>query len=69
MPANPGAGGSIAPGRQQRKRLITDPKPLTAFAVGFGLFFFSIAFMAAVQVIETARAGAVVAIDGAVGLS
>jgi len=38
-------------------RLLTNPGPVTAFVMGFVLFFFSLTFIAAIQVIATARAG------------
>ncbi len=54
-PAKPKLGGVLS-------RLLTDPAPVTALVVGFGLFFFSFAFIAAVQVIATAREGAVITV-------
>jgi hypothetical protein len=38
-------------------RLLTNPGPATAFVMGFVLFFFSLTFIAAIQVVATARAG------------
>lgn len=56
-----GAPEQPGPGRPQRtglmNRLLADPKPATAFTAGLVLFAPSITFLAAVQVIATARAG------------
>lgn len=38
-------------------RLLTNPGRIAAFLMGFVLFFFSLTFIAAIQVIATARAG------------
>lgn len=43
-------------------RLLTSPGPRTAFVMGFGLFFFSLTFIASVQVIATARSGTVLTV-------
>jgi len=45
-----------------RGRLLTNPRRALAFAVGFGLFFCSVTFISAVQVVATARSGAAITV-------
>jgi hypothetical protein len=67
-----GAGGPAVEGDQDRKpnglmsRLVNNPAPLTAFLAGVLLFAPSLTFIAAVQVVATARASIAVTAIGLV---
>ena len=63
QPGNPGGPGQPGPGRQPGKgkgivsRLVSNPSPRTAVVVGLLVFGPGVTFIAAIQVIATARAG------------
>ena len=63
QPGNPGGPGQPGPGRQPGKgkgivsRLVSSPSPRTAVVVGLLVFGPGVTFIAAIQVIATARAG------------
>ena len=63
QPGNPGGPGQPGPGRQPDQgkgivsRLVSSPSPRTAVVVGLLVFGPGVTFIAAIQVIATARAG------------
>ena len=63
QPGNPGGPGQPGPGRQPDQgkgivsRLVSNPSPRTAVVVGLLVFGPGVTFIAAIQVIATARAG------------
>ena len=63
QPGNPGGPGQSGPGRQPGQgkgivsRLVSNPSPRTAVVVGLLVFGPGVTFIAAIQVIATARAG------------
>jgi hypothetical protein len=57
QPPNPGSPGQPGQGRGIVSRLVASPAPMTAFAAGVLIFMPAVTFIAAIQVIATARAG------------
>ena len=57
QPTGPGHPGQPGPGKGIVSRLVASPAPMTAFAAGVLVFMPALTFIAAIQVIATARAG------------
>jgi hypothetical protein len=53
----PGGPGQLGSGKGIVSRLVASPAPMTAFAAGVLIFMPAVTFIAAIQVIATARAG------------
>jgi Sap, sulfolipid-1-addressing protein len=56
-PGHPGPPGQPGQGKGIVSRLVSSPAPMTAFAAGVLVFMPALTFVAAIQVIATARAG------------
>jgi len=57
QPPDPGHPGPPGQGKGIVSRLVSSPAPMTAFAAGVLVFMPAVTFIAAIQVIATARAG------------
>ena len=57
QPPNPGHPGQPGQGKGIVSRLVSSPAPVTAFVAGLLVFMPALTFIAAIQVIATARAG------------
>jgi hypothetical protein len=57
QPPDPGHPGQPGPGKGIVSRLVASPAPTTAFVAGVLVFMPALTFIAAIQVIATARAG------------
>jgi hypothetical protein len=57
LPPNPGQPGQPGQGKGIVSRLVSSPAPVTAFVAGVLVFMPALTFIAAIQVIATARAG------------
>jgi Sap-like sulfolipid-1-addressing protein len=57
QPPNPGHPGQQGEGKGIVSRLVSSPAPVTAFVAGVLVFMPALTFIAAIQVIATARAG------------
>jgi Sap, sulfolipid-1-addressing protein len=57
QPPNPGQPGQPGQGKGIVSRLVSSPAPVTAFVAGVLVFMPALTFIAAIQVIATARAG------------
>ncbi|HXZ75530.1 MAG TPA: GAP family protein [Streptosporangiaceae bacterium] len=57
QPPNPGRPGQPGQGKGIVSRLVASPAPMTAFVAGVLIFMPAVTFVAAIQVIATARAG------------
>ena len=57
LPDHPGRSGQPGSGKGIVSRLVASPAPMTAFAAGVLIFMPAVTFIAAIQVIATARAG------------
>jgi hypothetical protein len=57
QPPHPGSPGQPGQGRGIVSRLVASPAPVTAFVAGVLVFMPALTFIAAIQVIATARAG------------
>jgi hypothetical protein len=57
IPGQPASPGQPGPGKGIVSRLVASPAPMTAFAAGVLIFMPAVTFIAAIQVIATARAG------------